>query len=345
MSNRMLTVFIVDDEKLIRDGMKKLLKWEENGFQICGEAANGRDALEEILTVQPDIVLADLRMPVMDGLSLAAALRIQKSNVEIIIITGYDEFEYAKEAVRNGVFDYLLKPVSKNELLATLCRIKEKIFSRSVSYPFAEEELIMQSIRDNNGDMGIQALDVMFHRFKTIAANQSEVYKICCKILAEIDVTYKAVRGPKALILKPQLAANATIDEMEHMMREYLRKMFQFNNLDSSDLLVEKLKKYIEKHYQENVSLKVLEDEFFFNASYISRIFKSKTGENYSDYLLRLRICRAKELLATTNYSVRQISEMVGFRSSKYFSKTFKIMEGMQPIAYRNEVRQNEQKT
>ena len=74
MENRMLTVFIVDDEKLIRDGMKKLFKWEENGFRICGEAANGRDALQAIQASTPDIVLTDLRMPVMDGLALTAAL-------------------------------------------------------------------------------------------------------------------------------------------------------------------------------------------------------------------------------------------------------------------------------
>ena len=93
MENRSLTVFIVDDEKLIRDGMKKLLKWEENGFQICGEAANGRDALREILFCMPDIVLTDLRMPAMDGLALTAALREQAPTVEVVIITGYDEFD------------------------------------------------------------------------------------------------------------------------------------------------------------------------------------------------------------------------------------------------------------
>ena len=95
MENRMLTVFIVDDEKLIRDGMKKLFKWEENGFRICGEASNGRDALQAIRASTPDVVLTDLRMPAMDGLALTAALREQIPSVEVVIITGYDEFEYA----------------------------------------------------------------------------------------------------------------------------------------------------------------------------------------------------------------------------------------------------------
>jgi len=345
MENRILTVFIVDDEKLIRDGMKKLLKWEENGFVICGEAVNGRDALSAILSSTPDIVLTDLRMPAMDGLTLTAALREQVPSVEVVIITGYDEFEYAKEAVRNGVFDYLLKPVSHRELLETMQRLKQKILSRSIAYPFEEEDSILQSIREHNGEMGEHALAVMFDRFKTAMARQDEVYKICNKILSEIDITYRAVRGPKALAVKPEPASDASVEEMEYAMREYLSKIFCFGSADSSDLLVEKMKQYLDSHYQENVSLKMLEDEFYFNASYISRIFKIKTGENYSDYLLRLRICRAKELLITSNYSIRQISEMVGFGSSKYFSKVFKDMEGIQPITYRNEVRNNGQKS
>ena len=345
MENKMLTVFIVDDEKLIRDGMKKLLKWEENGFRICGEAANGRDALQEILCCAPDIVLTDLRMPIMDGILLTAEIRKQLPSTEVIIITGYDEFEYAKEAVHNGVFDYLLKPVSRSELLDTVCRLKEKILSRSVGYPFEEEEQILSAIRENDSDVGANAIKRMFDRFRAKMAGQTEVYKICNKIMAEMESAYKAVQGPKALSIRPHLPASATIEELEKAMREYYAKIFHFSSVDSSDLLVAKLKQYLELHFQENISLKMLEDEFYFNASYISRIFKLKTGENYSDYLLRIRICRAKELLSTDTFSVRQISEMVGFSSSKYFSKVFKDMEGVQPITYRNEVRRNGQKT
>ena len=344
MENRVLTVFIVDDEMLIRDGMKKLLKWEENGFMICGEAANGRDALQAILNCKPDVVLTDLRMPTMDGLALTAALREQMPSVEVVIITGYDEFEYAKEAVRNGVFDYQLKPVSQSDLLDTMQRLKKKILSRSIAYPFAQEDQILRAIRENDGDVGVQALDDMFASFESAMARPAEVYRICSKILTEVDLTYKAVYGPKALAVKPELFKEAAVEEMEEIMREYLAKIFHFGSSDSSDLLVEKLKRYLECHYQENVSLKMLEDEFFFNASYISRIFKLKTGENYSDYLIRLRICRAKELLETSHYSIRQISEMVGFGSSKYFSKVFKDMEGVQPIIYRNEVQNHGEK-
>lgn len=338
MDNRMLNVYIVDDEKLIRDGMKKLIKWEEHGFSICGEASNGRDALQEILELIPDIVLTDLRMPVMDGLSLAANLSNMVPSVEVVIITGYDEFEYAKEAVRRGVFDYLLKPVSQQELLDSMLRLKQKIQSRSVSYPFEEEAQLLQAIRDNNAENAMLALDSMFTNFRTSMARKTEMIKICQKILTELDITYRATRGPKAIAVRPDIQEDYSAEELEQSVRGYVEKIFIFSGVDSSDLLVEKLKRYLENHYQENISLKMLEDEFYFNASYISRIFKIKTGENYSDYLLKLRIARAKVLLESSNYSIRQISEMVGFSSSKYFSKVFKDMEGRQPVSYRNEV-------
>lgn len=343
MDKNLLRIFLVDDEKLIREGMKKLLKWEEYGLQICGEAANGRDALQAILEIMPDIVLTDLRMPAMDGLTLASMLSQQAPSVEVVIITGYDEFEYAKEAVRSGVFDYLLKPVSQQELLDTMLRLKNKIQNRRVGYPFEEEEQILQAIRENDGEMAVQALDAMFLKFRKAMARQSEVYKICQKILTELDIAYRSVRGPKAVAVKPEPVEDTGILEMETAMREYVAKIFRFGGVDSSDLLVEKLKRYLETHYQENISLKMLEDEFYFNASYISRIFKIKTGENYSDYLLRLRIEQARKLLTSSKYSIRQISEMVGFGSSKYFSKVFKDMVGVQPIAYRSEVHKNDE--
>ena len=342
MDKNLLRVFLIDDEKLIREGMKKLLKWEEYGLQICGEATNGRDALQAILEIMPDIVLTDLRMPAMDGLTLASMLSQQVPSVEVVIITGYDEFEYAKEAVRSGVFDYLLKPVSQQELLDTMLRLKSKIQNRRVGYPFEEEEQLLQAIRENDGEMAVHALDTMFLRFRKAMARQSEVYKICQKILTELDIAYRAVRGPKAVAVKPEPAEGTEVGELEMAMREYVAKIFRFGGVDSSDLLVEKLKRYLETHYQENISLKMLEDEFYFNASYISRIFKIKTGENYSDYLLRLRIEQAQKLLTSSKYSIRQISEMVGFGSSKYFSKVFKDMVGVQPITYRSEVHKDD---
>ena len=95
MDNRILSVFLVDDEKIIRDGMKKLFTWETNGFRVIGEAGDGRSALAQILEKRPDIVVTDLKMPFMDGIALANAVVQHCPVTEVVVVTGFDEFSYA----------------------------------------------------------------------------------------------------------------------------------------------------------------------------------------------------------------------------------------------------------
>lgn len=120
----MYKVLIVDDESLIRDGLKCILDWDEAGFCICGEASNGEEALRMILTLQPDLVLIDIRMPRMQGLEVVKAARQQDFKGHFIITSGYSDFKYAQEAMRYGVEFYLTKPIEEDELSASVHKIK-----------------------------------------------------------------------------------------------------------------------------------------------------------------------------------------------------------------------------
>lgn len=110
-----MKLYIAEDEEWIRKGIKKMIRWEEMGLQLVGEADNGIAALKEILQLQPDILLADIRMPGMDGLELARDLK-DKIPTKVIFISGYKEFEYAKTAVELSAVNYLLKPVDPEKL-------------------------------------------------------------------------------------------------------------------------------------------------------------------------------------------------------------------------------------
>ncbi len=123
----MYQVLIVDDETLIRDGLKCIMDWEAAGFSICGEAANGEDALKLILANQPDLVLMDIRMPKMQGLEVVKASREQGFNGKFIILSGYSDFKYAQEAIRFGVEFYLTKPIDEDELSDSLQKIKQSL--------------------------------------------------------------------------------------------------------------------------------------------------------------------------------------------------------------------------
>jgi len=122
----MLKIMIVDDEAIFRERLISTVEWEYLGFTICSEARNGRDALEKVDEACPDIILADINMPVMDGLTMAEKLSESGSDISVVLITGHSEFEYARKALKTGVVDYILKPLKKEELLKTLLKIKSK---------------------------------------------------------------------------------------------------------------------------------------------------------------------------------------------------------------------------
>lgn len=126
----MYKAIIVDDEKKIRDGLKKLINWEEHGFIIVGQAGDGVEALELYARTKPSLVVTDIKMPRMDGLELACELKKTNPDISIIILSGYNDFNYAKQAIKANVSNYLMKPVNVDELCGELDSIRDKITSR-----------------------------------------------------------------------------------------------------------------------------------------------------------------------------------------------------------------------
>ncbi|RAV23304.1 response regulator [Paenibacillus contaminans] len=118
-------LFIVEDEDIIRKGLVNNVQWEAWGFQVCGEAVNGKKALEYIEKHDVDVVLTDVRMPVMDGLELSRHVKRLKPEIKIVILTGFSEFEYARQSLENGVFQYILKPVKRDKLAEVFLRLRE----------------------------------------------------------------------------------------------------------------------------------------------------------------------------------------------------------------------------
>ena len=138
----MNTVFIADDELIIRQGIKCIIDWEQLGFEIIGEASNGEDALNFILSKKPDLVLMDIRMPKMLGLEVVENARKRGFNGKVIILSGYTDFKYAQAAIKNGVDYYLTKPIDEDELYETVSAISSQINKE------AKEEETLSNYRD-----------------------------------------------------------------------------------------------------------------------------------------------------------------------------------------------------
>lgn len=133
----MYKVVLVDDEILTREAISENTPWEEAGFILTGTAENGRDAISVIESVHPELVITDITMPVMDGLDLSKYIKEKYPSTSVIIISGYNEFEYAKRALSYGVMEYLLKPFTPDEFLGVLNKAREELAKR-----ITEEEQI-----------------------------------------------------------------------------------------------------------------------------------------------------------------------------------------------------------
>ena len=123
----MVKVFLVEDEKFVREGIKNQIDWNAYGFDFVGEAADGELALPLIESLKPDILITDIKMPFMDGLELGRIVKNKFPDTVIIFLSGYDDFDYALSAVKLGADDYLLKPFSREDVEAMLIKVKEKL--------------------------------------------------------------------------------------------------------------------------------------------------------------------------------------------------------------------------
>lgn len=149
----MISVMIVDDEPFIREGLKVVINWEEQGFHIVEEASNGQEVLEILENTKIDLVIADIRMPIFSGLEMIEeAKRRFDTNTKFVILSGYSDFEYVRKALNQNVSDYILKPIQKEELINTLKRVKDEILKEQL------DEKEIQQLKSNQLKNSIEGL-------------------------------------------------------------------------------------------------------------------------------------------------------------------------------------------
>ncbi|WP_162463239.1 response regulator [Paenibacillus psychroresistens] len=209
-------ILIVDDEMIFRKYLQKMYPWESYGFELCGEASDGIEALERIEQIVPDIALIDINMPVIDGLQLSQTIKERYPGIAIVLITGHSEFEYAKRAVKIGVEDYILKPFDKNELLTVLIRIKER-FDRLKAEKSSEKDynqfmkerllnLIISNETTGNDETTKQSLENFGIRVNSLTF---------CVAVIEIDNMYQKWTTANEIILWKYAVCNIAAEILE----------------------------------------------------------------------------------------------------------------------------------
>ncbi|OMF37116.1 two-component system response regulator [Paenibacillus sp. FSL H8-0548] len=510
-------VLIVDDELLVRQGIKHLLNWEHEGFQIVGEASNGKEALEQIERLAPHIVITDIVMPVMGGEELTRTIKTRFPEIEVIILSSFGEFDYVRSTFQSGVADYILKPkLEAFQLLGIVKRTARKIpslqlmeadeddglsvkqvldklvsgYETDTNNPVVEEafphpsfrllgvdtKLLMNKGRDRQADsqwldkiteeLAAGLTDSVYYEIPTEqgmvvvlvnVANQDEqkLTNIARKLaagtseqlpelgwtlgeaftdLSQLGVCYKesflklnAYRFflPEAqrLIMHEELpfiteeARSFNMNDFSELMNRrqfdkafggllayvqashYQTDVFEFKSflgnvifnitillgrLESDNKILEEAKyayfksigetthvsqaisqlesfiakanevirargaagsnssmtqllQYIRDHYAEPLSLTELAKHFHFNPSYLSSYFTSHNKEGFSEYLNKIRVEKAAELLQYHSASISEISGMVGYSDHSYFTKVFKKLTGLSPSHYRKQ--------
>ena len=192
----MYKALVVDDEPIILKGFDNLISWEEFGIEIAAKAENGKAALQIARKEKIDLLITDIRMPEMSGLELLKTIRREGKNIKVIILSGYDDFQYVKEASKYGIENYLLKPIEENELEETLLHLTEKLENEQKQQNRLQESY--QLLRSNilyrwiTGTIGEEELTIRAE-FLDVSL-EKQWYQICacysCGELSSEHITY-----------------------------------------------------------------------------------------------------------------------------------------------------------
>jgi two-component system response regulator YesN len=373
----MYKVFFVDDEAAMRAGIRNTMMMnmdgldfdpDGSGFVLAGEAPDGEMALSLMQDILPDILITDVRMPFMDGIELARLTKQTMPWVKIIIISGYDEFEYARQAITIGVEDYLLKPVTSVELYEALNKVAAKIEQEKERQRHSRSD-ILSMFKLNVGDAipvsepgGFPVIDRLRHitreniphllddymgKFEKNAIQSlviisymfTEIVSLASKIIEEHN-------GDPRLILSEFSGAFA-IDGMisdsaatKAALLSILEKAIDFRDAVTGSKYVNVVRlacEYIHKNYQEqDISLHSVAKAVNISPNYFSSLFSKEIGETFTNYITRIRVDNAKNLLKTTKMRTSEIAYEVGYNDTHYFSYVFRKNTGMTPKEYRS---------
>ena len=170
----MYTYVIIDDEPLIRRGTKKKLEPLSHLLTCCGEASDGREGLELVRQLKPDIVILDMQMPVMDGTELLPALSEEFPSTALIVISGFQNFDYMKQAISSKVIDYILKPFSKDEIQQTVLKTIDSLKDKE-----AEDHHLTSMVQEKEEafyslDLKLLTFSAWLYRYRTLVCQLSE---------------------------------------------------------------------------------------------------------------------------------------------------------------------------
>jgi two-component system response regulator YesN len=360
----MLKTMIVDDMDIIRREIKRFKLWgEETDFVISDEAKNGHDALQKLIESPVDLVITDIRMPKIDGIELLKRITAEKLCTCVVLISDHSEFNYVRQGLVLGAFDYMVKPVKEEEFKKLLVRAKDFILEKRL-----EQERVQQLEQSL-----IEKAEVYFPR--TEMNRLVEIMKVGDERAKEyadhlVDVVYSDV---KCDLIKAESVLNSIVYEVAGRLQEnyiWLDKfiiakkledvafsksadagairaafVLKINNMTyllnklhygmGGNEMIEQVRRCVLENIDRGISLSTVSDLIFMNKNYVSETFKQKTGIPFTEYLTMVKMERAKKLIVDGRLKIYEIAEILGFKDIEYFSKLFRKHIGSSPTEYK----------
>lgn len=410
-----MKVFLVDDEVVVREGIRESFPWEETPYTLVGEAPDGEMAIPMIRDTNPDIVITDIKMPFMDGLELCRTLRSQMPWIGIIVLSGYDEFEYARQCIRLGVREYLLKPINATDLREVLDKVSKQLEEERKALEhaaslrarmgsdgkFLKEKLIGSLFADEAveedaknvlkelSSMGCQTtascyvvIDAAFTPTgkgqeaaaalaeasegivmssagkngtrllilgKTLDDAEEQAYAFATSLARELErCECSEIRiGIGEIVETPEeiLQSFKTARHIRHLLVRRtdeqslimgVREMGDVADDKKVSSIIGDAKLYMAQNFANpNLMLQDVARAVSMSKSRFSTVFSQQNGQTFTEYLIYLRLSKAKELLRGTDQKSSQIARDVGYNDAHYFSYIFKKNTGMTPSEYR----------
>lgn len=340
----MYKLLLVDDEPIIRVGIRNMLPIERLGIEVTGICANALDALDCMTDNMPDILITDLKMPKMDGLELIERTIKMYPRIQAIILSGFDEFEYARKAIKLGVKEYLLKPCDKKELESALERVCTDIDMQREreKQSLGKREAQIHVLTDQLMQLGstCKSEEQLHRELQKLAKMNRNEEMLVEALIRLVAVAEKMIVSAQWQVELIQSIFNRKDENMLDCIAQILLQIYSVKVTRRP--FVEDMCFYIKEHYMEpDMSLQYVADHVvFMNADYIGKEFAHDMGMKFSRYLLEERMKHARKLISTeTTMPLWEVADRVGFGDNpQYFSLMFKKVSGVTPKEFRDRV-------
>ncbi len=344
-----MKALIADDDVFVRKCLAQMIPWGDLDFSQVLEAENGSVALKIALEEKPDLIISDVKMPILDGLALAERLKESMVDICLIILSEYSDFAFVQKALKVGVQDYILKPITRESLK----ELREKI---SLAMEELEKKRYYTSLKANYA--GIQKLVHDMLESGDVRSSQEAfefmaTHQISKENLKPFGMMYLSELFAQALAITLRKA------EMESMRSEALTAYAQIKKVSNVLLFVceqcercvafcarrapqtvnyvTQIALYIEKNYADpNLSVATISDWLHLSPVYTGALYKQHQGKSIIASIHEVRLRHAKELLRNSAINVANVSKRVGYMTPDYFSRLFSAAVGISPSQYRS---------